>query len=149
MSLPRCAGWPGRASAFGCGDPLICAGAAWQEAAGSCWSRGVGWLESSGEQGEAVLGVQRANRGPSRPLCGSVVAGSAALLAEAFEASKTVWSRVWRTAKWTAIAGRLAGTHGHFRVLFSQVWPADALAGNSRELHGMQEARGSSPLSST
>ena len=54
-----------------------------------------------------------------------------------------------RTAKWTAITDRLAGTHGHFKALGSQVEPADALAGRSLELHGMQEVRGSNPLSST
>ena len=54
-----------------------------------------------------------------------------------------------RTAKWTAITDRLAGTHGHIEALGSQVEAADALAGRSLELHGMQEVRGSNPLSST
>ena len=54
-----------------------------------------------------------------------------------------------RTAKWTAITDRLAGTHGHTGSLSSQVEATDALAGGSLDLHGMQEARGSSPLSST
>ena len=44
---------------------------------------------------------------------------------------------------------RLAGTHGHFGALVSQVEAIDALAGRSLELHGMQEVRGSNPLSST
>src|SRR5262245_25187281 len=54
-----------------------------------------------------------------------------------------------RTAKWTAIADRLAGTHRHIGALSSQVSVADALAGELPDLHGMQGARGSSPLSST
>jgi hypothetical protein len=54
-----------------------------------------------------------------------------------------------RTAKWTAITDRLAGTYGHFRALFSQAEATGALADESPDLHGMQEARGSSPLSST
>ena len=49
----------------------------------------------------------------------------------------------------TAITGRPAGTHGHFGALVSQVEAADPLAGRSLELHGMQEVRGSNPLSST
>jgi hypothetical protein len=54
-----------------------------------------------------------------------------------------------RTAKWTAIARRLAGTHGHTGALIPQLEAAEALAGESLDMHGMQEARGSSPLSST
>ena len=41
------------------------------------------------------------------------------------------------------------GTHGHAIALKAQAGAAGALAGRLRELHGMQEARGSSPLSST
>jgi hypothetical protein len=54
-----------------------------------------------------------------------------------------------RTAKWTAITDRLADTHGHFGALASQVEATDALAGEPPELQGMQEVRGSNPLSST
>ena len=53
------------------------------------------------------------------------------------------------TAKWTAIARTLAGTHGHKGALTLQVSATNALAGELLDLHGMQEARGSSPLSST
>src|SRR6516164_1279099 len=52
------------------------------------------------------------------------------------------------TAKWTAITDRLAGTLWHTDALSSQVSAADALAGGSLNLHGMQEVRGSSPLNS-
>jgi len=54
-----------------------------------------------------------------------------------------------RTAKWTAITDRLAGTHAHTCALSSQVSVADALAGELLDLHGMQEVRGSNPHSST
>jgi hypothetical protein len=54
-----------------------------------------------------------------------------------------------RTAKWTAIADTLAGTYGHFRALFSQAEAIGALADELLDLHGMQEVRGSNPLSST
>ena len=54
-----------------------------------------------------------------------------------------------RTAKWAAITCGLAGTPGHTGALIPQVKDADALVGGLLDLHGMQEARGSSPLSST
>jgi hypothetical protein len=54
-----------------------------------------------------------------------------------------------RTAKWTANARRLADTHGHARALLAPVEAIEAQAGALLLLHGMQEARGSSPLSST
>ena len=54
-----------------------------------------------------------------------------------------------RTAKWTAITGGLAGTHGHTNALSSQVGATAALARRLLDLHGMQEVRGSNPLSST
>ena len=78
-----------------------------------------------------------------------VAADSALLSARAFEGSNTHVITDQRTAKWTAITDRLAGTHGHFRALSSQAEATDSLAGRSLDLHGMQEARGSSPLSST
>ena len=76
-----------------------------------------------------------------------VIRGGAAC--RPFEASNTYVITDQRTAKWTAITDRLAGTHGHFGALVSQVEAIDALAGRSLELHGMQEVRGSNPLSST
>ena len=54
-----------------------------------------------------------------------------------------------RTAKWTAITGGLAGTHGHTNALSSQVGATAALVSRLPDLHGMQEVRGSNPLSST
>ena len=54
-----------------------------------------------------------------------------------------------RTAKWTANAHRLAGTHGHSWVQEGQVAAIEAQAGALLLLHGMQEVRGSTPLSST
>jgi hypothetical protein len=54
-----------------------------------------------------------------------------------------------RTAEWTAIVRRPRGTHGHTVALSQQVVATDVLAGGLLDLHGMQEARGSSPLSST
>jgi hypothetical protein len=54
-----------------------------------------------------------------------------------------------RTAKWTANTDRLAGTHRPISALGSQVSAIAAQAGVLPDLHGMQEARGSSPLSST
>jgi len=54
-----------------------------------------------------------------------------------------------RTAKWTAITDRRPGTYRHSGALDSQVEATHALAGGLPDLHGMQEARGSSPLSST
>jgi hypothetical protein len=57
-----------------------------------------------------------------------------------------MWSGTdWRTAKWIAIAHRLMGTQGHARAQKAQAGATDALADRLRELHGMQEARGSSP----
>ena len=76
-----------------------------------------------------------------------VIRGGAAC--RPFEASNTYVITDQRTAKWTAITDRLAGTHGHFGALVSQVEAIDALAGRSLELHGMHEVRGSNPLSST
>jgi len=66
-----------------------------------------------------------------------------------FEASNRYMITDHRTAKWTAITDRLAGTHRHTGALSPQAGAADALAGGLPDLHGMQEARGSSPLSST
>jgi hypothetical protein len=74
---------------------------------------------------------------------------SALLSARVFEGSNGQVITGQRTAKWTAITDRLAGTHGHFRALSSQVGVTNALADGVLYLHGMQEARGSSPLSST
>lgn len=51
-----------------------------------------------------------------------------------------------RTAKWTAITQWPAGTHGYAGALIPQVKEADAQAGGLPDLHGMQEAGGSSPL---
>jgi hypothetical protein len=48
-----------------------------------------------------------------------------------------------------AIARTLAGTHRRTGALSPQVDATNALAGGLSDLHGMQEARGSSPLSST
>jgi len=58
-------------------------------------------------------------------------------------------SKDQRTAKWTAITGGLAGTHGHNNALNSQVGATAALARRLLDLHGMQEVRGSNPLSYT
>jgi len=64
-----------------------------------------------------------------------------------FEASNTCdHGRGQRTAKWTAITRRLTGTHRHAGALSSQADATNAQDGELFDLHGMQEARGSSPL---
>jgi hypothetical protein len=68
---------------------------------------------------------------------------------QSIRAFRTPCDQHQRTAKWTAIADRLAGTPGHTGALIPQVKDVAALVDGSHELHGMQEARGSSPLSST
>jgi hypothetical protein len=53
------------------------------------------------------------------------------------------------TAKRTAIAHALTDTHRHMRTLAPQVEVFYALVHRPSDLHGMQEVRGSNPLSST
>ena len=81
--------------------------------------------------------------------CVAIVGGGLELPRQASGMHRQDVIRDRRTAKWTANAHRLAGTHGHSWVQEGQVGAIEAQAGALLLLHGMQEVRGSTPLSST